>query len=180
MIRKGRNDLTMITEELQKEISSSEFMALALLSRGYKIEHPGKSYIDPKPLPAIEKGSTIAANIFLIKMPAYGININTPDWLIYLIDLCAGGSPGFIQLIYKELLVFINNSKFKGNGIPKGYTITTADFASCFAVEFPITLNPRIYEKYSKQWDEQKIERSTPISSDNACDSAEYWTSVMA
>ena len=37
----------------------------------------------------------------------------------------------------------------------------------------------RIEEKYSKLWDEQKIQSGTWYGSDNLCDTNDYWTEVM-
>jgi hypothetical protein len=130
-------------------------------------------------LPIIEKGSMLAGNIMLFKIPAYGVKIKPPDWLVYMFDICCGGNPGFIQLVYKELLVYINNSKYGGMGIPENYVITTKDFAECFPTKYQILIDPVIYKKYSKLWDEQKIKSANILQSDNMCDTPEYWLEVM-
>ena len=130
-------------------------------------------------LPIIEKGSLLAGNIMLFKIPAYGVKIKPPDWLVYMIDICSGGNPGFIQLMYKELLVYINNSKYTGTGIPENYIITAKDFAECFPHKYPIMIDPEIYEKYFKLWDEQKIKTTNILQPDNMVDTPEYWLEVM-
>lgn len=182
-----------INENFQKDYNEALTLASVILAIGYKTENQDSYFasnliskfgldnvIESVPvLPKINKGDSIAANIFLIKVPSHGLKITAPDWLIYLIDVCSGGNPGFIQIIYKELLEFINLSKFNGKGIKKDYTILVEDFALCFATEFPIMLQPRVYEKYSKLWDEQKRERNTSFEPDNKCDTDEYWLEVM-
>ena len=167
--------------EISKEYEQTKMVAMRLLAVGYRETHPANSYLvsDTIKLPKIEKGSSIAGNIMKFKIPAYGIKIDPPDWLIYLIDICADSRPGFVQLIYKELLEFINNSRFNRHGIPANYKITAEDFANCFAIEFPIILNPKIEERYSKLWDLQKRKPDKINMSDNMCDTTEYWTSII-
>ena len=167
--------------EISKEYEQTRIVAMRLLAEGYREAHPANSYLfaDSLGLPKIEKGSSMAGNIMKFKIPAYGVKIDPPDWLIYLIDICAGSNPGYIQLIYKGLLDFINKSKFKGQGIPANYKITAEDFSQCFAIEFPIILNPKIEDHYSKLWDLQKRKPDKTNMSDNMCDTTEYWTSVI-
>ena len=173
----------MITkEEFGKEYNETVKFAKVFLAKGYQLEHPEfdshlLKYIPE--FPEIKPGDSIVGNIFLLKFPSYGLKVNTPDWLIYLLDICTGGQPGFVQMIYKELLDFINKSKFDNKGIEENYTITTEDFSNCFAVEFPILINPILYKRYEEMWDNQKIKEKTFPASDNRCDTAEYWLEVM-
>ena len=168
--------------EISKEYEQTKAAAMRLLIEGYRETHPVNSYLfaDSLSLPKIEKGSSMAGNILKYKIPAYGVKIDPADWLIYLIDVCAGSNPGYIQLIYKGLLEFINNSKFKGRGIPANYKITAEDFSNCFAVEFPIILNPKIEQHYANLWDLQKCTHDKINMSDNMCDTPEYWMCVMS
>lgn len=180
----------MYTNDINNEIRQAELLASICLVKGYgEIPKIPYSKIIPEEinlllnnipeLPPVEKGKSIGANIFLIKIPSYGLKINTPDWFIWLLDICSNSNPGIIQLMYKEILESINKLKFNGNGIPEGYTITPEDFSNCHPYEFPIIINPRINEKYSDLWDKQKISRDTSFSSDNKCDTVEYWMEVM-
>ena len=166
----------MNTNDINKEIQQAEILATICLIKGSgnsKISFPllDRDFNLPlneiPDLPPIEKGKSIAANLFLIKFPGHGLTINTPDWFIHLIDICSNGNPGYMQLMYKEILENINKIKFDNTGIPEGYTITTTDFAYCYPIKFPIVLDPEIGEKYSNLWDQQKI----PIRSSSFYDS---------
>lgn len=158
-----------------------------LLNKGYAEGHPNaqlpgfsKRMLNLiNDLPPVNTGAPLAATLLLKKIPSYGVDIIVKDWLVYIIDLCANGNPGYLQLIYKKLLTGINNFKYHGMGIPKNYEITAEDFALVFPKEFPIINNPKIAEKYSKMWDEQKCDRNHPNGIDNKVDTAEYWLEVM-
>jgi len=80
------------------------------------------------------------------------------------------------QITLKDLL---NSIKSRMGAIPKGYVITSTDFAFCFPNSFPIIANEQIYEKYIKLWDGQKRERPNEMASDNLCDTPEWWKEVM-
>lgn len=129
-------------------------------------------------LPKIEKTSSITSRLILIKIPSYGVKVINPDWLIYLIDLCGEGNPGYIQLIYKELLEYINDKIFNKQGIDENYKITTDDFSKCF-INYPIISDPKINKKYSLMWDNQKKKHYKSFESDNLVDTPEYWLEVM-
>lgn len=173
----------MTERKISNEIENTKYMATLILMKAYSIENPHSKIseydrIIPD-IPKIDKDTDVTAKILIDKLASYGVKITPPDWLIYLIDICAGGNYGFIQLIYKELLTFINNIKYGGTGLPENYKITTTDFAMCFPKEYPILLIPKIYEKYSKLWDEQKRPKKSSLDSDNKCDTAEYWLEVI-
>lgn len=171
----------MNEQMLNEEYKETAKIAAILLASGFNLDRPDvKLFGDIPPLPKVEIGSSIAANILLGKIPNYGVKLIPPDWLIYLIEVCADGRPGFIQLIYKELLEDINNTKYDGMGIPENYAITATDFVHCYRIKYPIILNPEIDEKYSKMWDAQKRETRSSFESDNLCDTKEYWLEVMA
>lgn len=170
----------------KNEIDEIKTAAIILLSKGFiEDKQYNQSYILNTinelsiDLPKVEKGDSLASTILLIKVPSYGVKIIPPDWLIYLIDICADGNPGFLQLIYKELLSFINNACYAGTGIPENYKIRAIDFANCFSTDYPIIKDPKIYAKYSKLWDEQKRKTTKNFEPDNLCDIAEYWLEVM-
>lgn len=170
-------------EPISKEYEQALMLATYFLAYGYAqdnqlVKDDLTRFFNFDAIPNIIKGSSIAANIFLIKMPSHGLKITTPDWLIYLIETCANGLPGFMQLIYKELLVSINKIRFNNLGIPENYCITADDFAWCFPDEFPIIENPVIMNKYEKLWDDQKLKKHKPLQSDNICDTNEYWLEV--
>lgn len=176
----------MTPEELKKELDSTKMIAVILLAKGcqedrdYRTLYLINAVSDMLPdIPKVHPYDSLTSRLLLVKIPGYGIKITPPDWLIYLIETCAGGNPGYIQLIYKELLTFINNANYAGTGIPENYKIRAIDFINCFRFAYPILLDPPIYEKYSKMWDDQKKERENSADSDNLCDTAEYWLEVM-
>ena len=96
-----------------------------------------------------------------------------------MIELCSEGNPGYAQMLYRDLLGFINGSKFDNSGIPKDYTITTSDFSNCFAIEYPLCALKQFDDMYSKMWEDQKRKRTHPLESDNGCDYPEYWNVIM-
>lgn len=120
---------------------------------------------------------TPIANILRKKIEACGIKIILPDNLLAIIEICTDGNPGVSQLILKEVL---EKAKERCNGsIPEGYTIQTWDFSLTFPNSFPILEKPEIYQEYKKKWDAQKIPRKSTWSSDNACDTKEWWCSAV-
>ena len=176
----------MSPEELKTELDSTKMLAAVLLAKGcqedkdYNTLNLVNVMADMLPeLPKVQPKDSLASRMMLIKVPWYGVKITPPDWLIYMIDVCAGDHPGFMQLIYKELLTFINNSCYAGTGIPENYKIRAIDFINCFRNAYPILLDPSVYDKYSKMWDEQKKERENSAGSDNKCDTKEYWMEVI-
>lgn len=176
----------MTPEELTNELNSTKMLACFLLTKGCQEDNDYKSLYTINAManilpdiPEVQPYDTLTSRLLLVKIPGYGVKIIPPDWLIYLIEVCAGDHPGFLQLIYKELLTFINNHCYGGTGIPENYKIRAIDFINCFRNAYPILLDPKVYEKYSKMWDEQKKEKCNSADSDNKCDTAEYWLEVM-
>lgn len=153
---------------------------IALLAQGVREENPNTCTVSGKLFETItvDPVTNIAGMLLQRKIPAMGLKIMPSDWLVLSIEVCAGGKPGFIQMIYKELLDFINSVNFDNNGIPDGYKITTHDFSNCFAVDFPICDKLEIEHRYTKMWDKQKRETKSFLESDNMCDTPEYWLEV--
>lgn len=167
---------------LTKEYEDTIALAAFLMKKAHEDELPYESTNANKipDLPKIDATNSITGMLLLKKVPSYGIKINTPDWFMYLIELCSGGNPGFIQLMYKEVLLSINEKVFNNKGIPADYTIKLKDFADCYPKEFPIILKPDIFDKYEKMWDAQKIKPQKNLTPDNRVDTLEYWLEVVA
>ena len=115
-------------------------------------------------------------NMILNKLDNYGVKVVLPDLLLMIVSLCTDNNPGISQIIIKELL---SDIKEKQGNIPEGYIITSSDFVNCFPENFPILDIPEVYDKYIKLWDGQKRERPNEFSSDNLCDTPEWWLEVM-
>jgi hypothetical protein len=120
--------------------------------------------------------NSFITKILLTKFKAFDIDIHLPMPLLALLSMCTDENPGMSQIILKDLL---NSIKSRIGAIPKGYVITSTDFAFCFPNSFPIIANEQIYKKYIKLWDEQKCERTDTFKSDNLCDTSEWWREVM-
>ena len=121
--------------------------------------------------PEIVDGGDFLSTILYRKMKAVDLGVNIPDECYLLISLCSD-SPGYAQLLLKELLLSIPNLK-------KGYTIIPMDFARKFPMEYPMSDNPKWEKYFSQKWDEQKIHSAKFPYSDNLCDTAEWWLEVL-
>jgi len=116
------------------------------------------------------------SQVLLKRFEVFGINIVIPDPLLAILSCCTDSNPGQSQVILKDLLNHIK--KIKGP-IPDGYVIQSMDFSLCFPMNFPITEIPEVNAKYESMWIGQKIERTGTFSSDNLCDTPEWWKEVM-
>lgn len=121
--------------------------------------------------PELINGGDPLSTILHNKLEWAGLQINVPDELYLLMSLCTQ-SPGGIQVMMHEILEKIPNLK-------QGYTVTPMDFVRLYPMEFPICTEPKWSKHFEEIWDAQKIERSSPGASDNACDTREYWTDLI-
>jgi hypothetical protein len=96
--------------------------------------------------------------------------------LLLILYICTEGNPGMFQVILKDLL---NNIKKEIGPIPAEYIIRVNDAAKYFDGNFPILDIPEVQDKYCDLWQKQKGERKDNLSSDNLCDTPEWWKEVM-
>ena len=114
--------------------------------------------------------------VLLKKFDVFDIDIVLPDPLLMILDICVSGNPGQIQIVLKDLL---NSIKKRTGPIKPGYVISSMDFSLCFPFDFPIIELPKMTAKYESLWIGQKIETDSPFSTDNLCDTPEWWKEVM-
>ena len=160
--------------------SDKSIIALVLLWAYSEEENTG--WVDSDIVKDVVKNvsdESITGKILKLRIPnVFGFPITPPDWLIFCIETCTNDSPGYSQIIYKELLEYINNAHYGGMGLPPTYKIKVTDFTDCFKV-YPIIDIPEIEEKYSKLWDEQKVKHPLPGQTDNRCDTPRYWNELI-
>lgn len=130
--------------------------------------------------PGIHKHDEEIVDLFTSKMilkkfEVFNIDIVLPDMLLLMLYICTEGNPGMFQVILKDLL---NHIKEEIGPIPSGYVINVDDATKCFTAP-PILDIPEIQDKYCNLWQEQKGERQGSLSSDNLCDTPEWWKEVM-
>jgi hypothetical protein len=140
---------------------------------------PDKEFI--KFIPGISEHDEEIENLFTSKMilkkfEVFNIDIILPDMLLLILYICTEGNPGMFQVILKDLL---NNIKKEIGPIPPEYIIRIDDAAKYFNGNFPILDIPEVQDKYCDLWQEQKGERKDNLSSDNLCDTPEWWKEVM-
>ena len=120
--------------------------------------------------------ASFITNVILKKFKVFDIQIHLPIYLLMILSLCTNENPGQAQIILKDLLLSIKSKK---GSIPNGYIITSNDFTSAFPFSFPIMGISEINKKYEKLWDKQKKKTTSPLESDNLCDTVEWWKEVM-
>ncbi|MCM1219787.1 MAG: hypothetical protein NC548_35380 [Lachnospiraceae bacterium] len=121
--------------------------------------------------PEIINGGDPLSTILHQKLQWAGLQINIPDELYLIMSLCTQ-SPGSVQIMCHEILENIPN-------LEQGYTVMPEDFVRVYPMSFPIATDPHWLKHFEELWDAQKIERSSPGASDNACDTREYWMSLL-
>lgn len=131
------------------------------------------------------KEETLYKKIVQPKLISAGIDINMPLNYQLIFELCSDNNPGYIQVLIKDFLISIKGN-FKDKKIPRGYTISTFDYYSVYAFDYPPIMeeNP---EYYHELWQNQKIQKSTndinnPIDkvfTNNKCDTILYWREIL-
>lgn len=115
------------------------------------------------------------------KLDAVGIKVIIPDLIYLILATCCNSNPGSIQVMVKELLMQVKENN-EGK-IPEGYVVTALDFAITHPMSFPYFHIPSIEKKYHQLWTEQKqpLRNNTlsSFSSDNKCDTAEWWLEII-
>ena len=114
------------------------------------------------------------SKIILNKFNDFGIDIVLPDFLLSILCICSNSNPGVFQVMLKDLL---NSIKRRIGSIPKGYVISTLDFALWSLDSFPLIDIPENEKKYYRLWNEQKVLKDN--NSYNLCDTVEWWKEVM-
>lgn len=111
------------------------------------------------------------------KLNTADINIIMPLKFKLIFDICAGGDPGYIQVMVKDFLMQIKNN-FKDKKYPDNYTISLFDYFSVYAFEHPPIIEED--EEYFKNlYKQQKIKNQRYLSPDNKCDTLEYWREII-
>ena len=119
--------------------------------------------------------NSFISKMLLKKFDVFDINIRMPDELLLLLSLCSNENPGLVQVILMDLLQSIKNNL--GKKIPKGYKISSLDFAKAFPNEFPIIENESIYKKYIENFDSIKTTYNEVKL--KLCDTKEWWMQVI-
>ena len=120
--------------------------------------------------------NSFISKMLLKKFDTFGIDIKIPDELLLLLSICSNENPGLVQVILMDLLQSIKNNL--GEKIPKGYKISSLDFAKAFPNEFPIIENESIYKKYVEKFDSIKTTDDNGFEL-NLCDTKEWWMQVI-
>lgn len=122
--------------------------------------------------PEIVNGGDPLSTILYEKLKWAGLQINIPDELYLIMSLCTQ-SPGAIQVMCHEILESVPD-------LHNGYTVIPEDFVRVYTMDFPTqSIDRKWAEHFEKLWDAQKIRRLSPGTSDNACDTREYWMALI-
>ena len=136
---------------------------------------------------SISREDTLYNKIVQPKLNMAGIDIIMPLNYQLIFEICTDNNPGYIQVLVKDFLMFIKNN-FKDKKIPRGYVISSFDYYSMYAFEYPPILEENS-EYYHELWRNQKISRIKntenydtkidTILSDNGCDTISYWREII-
>lgn len=135
----------------------------------------------------ISREDTLYNKIVQPKLTMAGIDIIMPLNYQLIFELCTDNNPGYIQVLVKDFLMHIKNN-FKDKKIPRGYIISSFDYYSMYAFEYPPILEEDS-EYYHELWKAQKYQKiKNAENSDNKlditfnhnrCDTVSYWREIL-